>query len=429
MKISLYNRNIQVGEKLYVFNSVTRALAEVDDSFIKTINDIKTSSREPSDAKLLKQMAKGGYIVEDGIDEIHNLQKQFNKRNHNISVKSFTIVPTFKCNFSCPYCYEVKNGQTMNIETAKNVIEFIKKSAHGSRAVYISWYGGEPLMAIDIISYISENLMTYFNSQSIEYSSAMVTNGYFVSEDVVKDLKRYNIKSCQITLDGIAATHNRKRFDKETREPSFDKIINNIKILHAEGIKVTLRFNIDKQNYMEMDSLLDYLKNSGLQDIPVTLGWLMPITDACSHIKDKCLTYEEYCLLELKIMDSKIKHGFAKSYMDFYPLGSECCSVSNEHSVVINPNGNLFKCWNDIDNNNLAVGNIMEIHSLAEIGNSKYSSWSPFVYEKCVDCDVFPICKAGCAYIAYKDGMPQCSKWKYILDEYIKRVILEKEVK
>jgi uncharacterized protein len=66
---------------------------------------------------------------------------------------NLTIAPTTACNFSCPYCFEKGvDVKTMTEETMKKTVSFIiDRAAITNNRVKIEWYGGEPLLATDVM--------------------------------------------------------------------------------------------------------------------------------------------------------------------------------------------------------------------------------------------------------------------------------------
>jgi len=51
-------------------------------------------------------MKKGGYIIDDNFDEIDYMRFVYQKSAYDSDVLKLTIIPTYSCNFTCPYCYE-----------------------------------------------------------------------------------------------------------------------------------------------------------------------------------------------------------------------------------------------------------------------------------------------------------------------------------
>ena len=75
-----------------------------------------------------------------------------------------------------------------------------------------NWMGGEPLLALDVIEKLTMGALEIAAKREVEFSAKIITNGYLltpaVAEKLVQDFK---VDFFQITLDGMANTHNRKR--------------------------------------------------------------------------------------------------------------------------------------------------------------------------------------------------------------------------
>ncbi|MDR0752390.1 MAG: SPASM domain-containing protein [Christensenellaceae bacterium] len=124
-------------------------------------------------------------------------------------------------------------------------------------------------------------------------------------------------------------------------------------------------------------------------------------------------------------MDLLKKYNFVSSDMDFYPFKNNMCSAIGDKSLLIDSEGNICKCWDDIGVNENFLGNVQTHTSASALAiDQKYREWSPFLYEDCNKCDIIPICMGGCPFQALKVGNPQCCKWKYILDDYLQNIIL-----
>ena len=132
----------------------------------------------------------------------------FNNQSLNIFV-----APTMKCNFKCFYCFEEgnKNDGLISNEIANNLVHFIANQKN--KKIVIHWFGGEPLLGFKQILNISRQL----NERDIEYSSTIITNGSLLTPKNIKYLKELNLQYIQISLDGIAENHDKRRIFKYIR--------------------------------------------------------------------------------------------------------------------------------------------------------------------------------------------------------------------
>jgi uncharacterized protein len=67
-----------------------------------------------------------------------------------------TILPTEKCNFRCEYCYEDFTHGRMSPSTITGIKNSMEMRAPTLSVLEISWFGGEPLLASDIVINISK---------------------------------------------------------------------------------------------------------------------------------------------------------------------------------------------------------------------------------------------------------------------------------
>lgn len=97
----------------------------------------------------------------------------------------------------------------MSDAVIENIILFIKRYKH-LEYLYITWYGGEPLMAIDIIEKILNRISIEIPNIKISHHF-LVTNGYLINEKMLSLFSKYPLNSIQITLDGNKPRHDNLR--------------------------------------------------------------------------------------------------------------------------------------------------------------------------------------------------------------------------
>lgn len=167
-----------------------------------------------------------------------------------------TIAPTMNCPFSCPYCFEtVKQKGDMSEDVQQGIVAYLN-TLQKIPDYHITWFGGEPLMAIDIIDQLYSKLEDGYKPP---YQSNMITTGYHIDEHVISILKRINCTELQITLDGLPQTHNKIKRNKTIQNPFLETLDGMKKLLEDGSFKVTIRVNITKQNSKEFLPLLSLL--------------------------------------------------------------------------------------------------------------------------------------------------------------------------
>lgn len=66
---------------------------------------------------------------------------------------------------------------------------------------------------------------------------------------------------------------------------------------------------------------------------------------------------------------------------------------------VVGPEGELYKCWNDIGDKDSIVGNVLDDKITNYDLLSRYLGGPTMSDDpKCVNCKLYPICNGGCAW-------------------------------
>lgn len=158
------------------------------------------------------------------------------KKTLNNRLNIFGIDITHNCNFNCKYCmyYNNKQNTSMKLSTLFKSIDFIyEKSKHYSgEKLFVSFYGGEPLLRIDLIKH-AVNYAEKIINKKIVYS--LTTNGSLLTKENIKFLIKHNF-IVLVSIDGPPKIHNRYRV-KNGNNPTFsiiEKNLRKIKIFNNE---------------------------------------------------------------------------------------------------------------------------------------------------------------------------------------------------
>ncbi|MGN1388074.1 MAG: radical SAM protein [Bulleidia sp.] len=429
MKESRYNYFFQYDGKDLAFNSMTCAFAEIDNDFYQAMQAVRQGeSLAEMDKELLKKMEEGGYIIDDCADELRELR--FRNMNGKFQSQNLglTIAPTLSCNFACPYCYEDRRVVFMDTEVQDGIVRLVQRTADHHGNISVTWYGGEPLLAKDTIQSLSERIIPYCDERGVSYDAFIVTNGYLITEETGEWFKKMRINGAQITIDGAPEIHNTRRKLKGSSAPTFDRIIEGVRILLKHDIPVDIRVNVDKTNIDGTEKLLGIPRDKGLTDCDINFGHVTAYTEACNSVADTCLDMDEYAEHGVRLQKVLRDLGFRSEEYPMYPgiKGNYCCADSL-NAFVVDPEGYFYKCWNDIGQKDKSVGKVQDvdghISALQQSVLEKYMLWTPFDHEECVDCFFLPNCMGGCPYNGeFLKGNPECEKWKDSMNDILKEV-------
>lgn len=384
------------------YNGINNAFMKINEELYKLL---KESINQPNllnhlDKSTFDTLVKKNVICNNKTINFLKTQKRFlhtlDTFHHNFL--SLTIAPTTACNFSCPYCYEHGIApKSMNNDVLKKTIDFIReRSSLTNNNISITWYGGEPLLAIDSILLIYENLK---DSKINILDSSMITNGYYLNDSNIENLKRLDIKTIQITLDGAnPSSHNRRRNNNNIG--SWEVILKNIDNLLTKNynIDILIRCNLDKKNVNEYYTLQKYLNKRWNNHKNIHI-YSAPLKDyeTCSGSECSYMTDQEAELFKINelIKDDKLPY-FKYNYRG--------CTATQLNGFVIGPEGELYKCWNDMGRKEKVVDTVFSDGNLKqEVLFNYLMNNTIFDDPECEQCKLFFVCNGGCQWQRIKD--------------------------
>ena len=428
MKRSKYNILFEHKGGKFAFNSYTTSLNKIDDEFTYILDSIDSMSEEikAKHSDLIAKMKQEGYIVDKSFDELKSLKFYNMSRKCNSDVLSLTILPTLDCNFACPYCYESCKKGTMSKEAEDKLVEFTEKKLKNKKILKVTWFGGEPLVAKERVYSLSEKLINLCEKMGIKYSAHMISNFYLADEETIKNLKKYKISQVQVTIDGGEKIHNERRRLKNSDEPTFERIINNIVKSKKLGLTIVIRINADKTNIDSLEELVDVLVKKGLTDVFVYLGHTVSFDEGVpAKFTEDCFLTDDFAKISADFTNMLANKGFKNNISYPKPISFHC-AAQRLGSYIVGPQGELYKCEHDVGVKNKQIGNIFNYFDKKEINSSEYMeqiNWllsNPFEDEDCVNCNILPICMGGCSNYRNKLCKAYCMPFKYNLVELLK---------
>ena len=418
MKASKYNflyTNVLKDNNLSViYNSRTGALATLEPDKSGSLQNFMENGVDIKDREFAEQLYECGILVYDDFDELKQIKMDLLTSRFDTSNMNLTITPTMDCNFRCTYCFEKGeyHKQKITQETIDKLIDFVEMRAHELRNLSVGWFGGEPLLAMSQIVNISERLQSICRDNGITYSSTIITNGYLLTARIAKKLKHYGVERVQITIDGLHDIHNKRR-PLKSGEGTFDTILSNLS--EAKGIiPIAVRINIDKENYGNVDEIIDIFKERGLleNDVHPYLGHVDSFND--QYDKHKCLSKETYSKINLQFMkknDLPLMNIYPKQ-RGFY------CGADQNSSWAIDSQGDLYKCYCEIGKETHKIASLYNLDIINPSLLHDYMLHSPPDDARCKNCKYLPICMGGCPHLRIKNTTT-CDQHKYMLDDYL----------
>ena len=358
-------------ERHYVFNTVTNECIEAELPSACTAGDGHD------------ELIEGYYLVPRDKDECAfylNLLAVMKACFPYDGPSVYTVLPTFACNARCPYCYEEGAASlSMTAEAADQTLRYILKTRSAGKSVCIRWFGGEPLLGVRMIDRISRGL----RKEGVEYSSYMISNGSLITREIVEKMKDvWNLTSIQISMDGAEEDYlRRKRYPVYHDE--YRKVMEAVSMMSEVGIDVTVRCNVDEENWPRIPRFLNDMRD-GVRDKRHVALYFAPLYDV-RFGENGTAIWEKILSVDPLIEEAGfLRYPFKIPRLEFQ---TQFC-ISDRGCSVIHPDGSLYPCehypithrFGDIWNGVTDADARMEFCSMDK------------VREKCRKCPFLPSC-------------------------------------
>lgn len=434
-KKSMFNYIIDNGNELRLYNSLngSRSLLLVRGDKCDIVRNLLNSQGNDLSSELFDELLQRGYFVADYVDE--EFQREQNL-NHVINPTKLhlIIMPTEDCNFRCTYCYETHEKGRMSLEVQNSIIKFVRNNIRYYTGLNIGWFGGEPLEALDIIRYLSKELIKICDIARKPYRAGITTNAYSLSADVYKELYKLRVYEYQISIDGLREEHDKLRKLKDG-SGTFDNIINNIKeikkIKDIAATQIVIRTNFTKSIAARLSEYFEFYNQLLAGDNRFTVQINLASDWGGTQVKkisDDLMDLNDYVDIFGRIIDYVSQCGsdldFAYHLEEINP-GEAKCYAGKRNTYCIGSDAKIYKCTESFDmpENNVGV--------LLSNGNMKLDAYYLSLWENTGRISNIEKCKAcsfsGCCLyspcprntISSKEHLPTCSRTKINLRNII----------
>ncbi len=398
MKYSKYNSILQLSDSLSVlYNSKEDKSIIISNS--KT-NLLKFSPEHLAnqDSEIYNNLIQINAIVANDKNELQEVIELGKQIENNDEYYKLIINPTMGCNFSCWYCYESHIvGSKMSKSNVDKIIKFIDNillEKPNLKTFDLAFFGGEPLM---YYSKVTRPIIDYYRTKyeihkNINFEISFTSNGYLLSDIILNHLiEKNDYKHFQITLDGNREEHNQVRVAQK-EEGSYDVIIESIRRLLENGLEVVLRVNYTALTAYSVGDILSdisHFTDANKRNFSIDFHRVWQDKEEVADIDEFIDSIKEsFENSNFRVVRNDIVENFKKP-----------CYADKENEVVINFNGDIYKCTaRDFSKEN-SYGFIDDNGKLN--WNDKIEIWKKLKIQSkaCQSCRILPLCGGGCHQI------------------------------
>lgn len=415
--LTKYLYDAKIGQYHYWLNLNNSALLELDKNVQKKIEAFKKNGDVSIfSAEELEILTELEFLVpkdfDDKIKYINGITYNVSKYNNHKDSLKIDFALTNKCNFCCPYCFEKEELNKCDkdiskhlTQTAADLLKYISVSlSRGVKNLEVVFYGGEPTLEKEFVLNFIKDVQTLCDASNAKFEYVFVTNGFLFDEDFINKLNPQTCKFIQITLDGEKEFHNSRRtnFNKIN---TFDTLIYNINNLVSKKFKTVIRLNVDKTNYQSIKSLLKSIDDLCKYNTDENY---LSVDIARVFGSEFSFDLFEYERVREELVDIAVDKSLMLFRIGAKPLTTFCIAESLSNDLVVDCFGVLYRCWNNVFNNDYKIGTIKELlardcdpyeTSKQTIEFVEQYSLEKVNKGKCLDCIYCKYCQGLCPNI------------------------------
>jgi uncharacterized protein len=357
---------------------------------------------------------------------------------HDPPLRSLSLAVAQSCNLGCTYCYAQEGSfggkaREMAWRTAETAVRRLFAEANAGDALHISFLGGEPLAARDLLRDATELATELARDKGAIAKFSITTNGTLLRPDDGAFFERHGF-AVTVSLDGIGAVHDRLRPFKNGRG-SFERAIENVRPLLAMQrlMQISARVTVTPDN-LDLREALDGFAELGFTSVgfsPVLrsptgkselrasdFGTLLAqMIDCGREFERRIVGGEHYPFANLHSAMREIHRGTHRPY----PCGAGAGYFG------VSADGGMFACHRFVDDAAGAMG-----HVETGIDRPRQRQWLEERLvdrqEPCRSCWARYLCGGGCHHEVIARGRPACDFIKgwleYCLQAYVRLSVL-----
>jgi len=327
------------------------------------------------------------------------------KENNNINVeieryKTIILPISAKCTLNCSYCFAQTDGgfkfEDFNESNIDKVASFIiDKNPDLDETITVIFFGGEPFLKLDLMTYTVKHFKEKYPSRKIKYS--ITTNGTIINKEVINFIKENNV-AVLLSLDGPDNEFNLRKF--KNGKSSVGLVLKNIKELKENGIFIELRATMINTNPYIFDTY-DFFEKL---ELPFDIVFAY-VSDNKTH---DLASYSNGTINNIKAQYKKLLMYYVNKLINNEPIYNKvmgemfsilryrlkkrfACSAGLSYFTILS-NGDIHSCAHLMNDPNVKIGNIDSVI----ISKKDYTPIPIEDINGCENCWAKNLCLGGC---------------------------------
>lgn len=368
-------------------------------------------------AAIVDQLSAAQILVPLGEDELAAVVDENLRAIATHDVLYQVVQPSAWCQLDCAYCGQEHAGQQLGQPGQQALLGRMRErlATRRYRHLKIGWFGAEPLAGLGVMRSLSAAAAALAREFDCTYSAQIVTNGLALTPAVATELiEQLHVDEAEVTLDGLAADHDRRRFTKGGHG-SFDRIFRNLCAVAATtDLRIKVRCNVDRSNAEGVTPLIEALAAAGLAG-RVTF-YTSPVYAWGNDAHLTALGKQEYAEYEMEWFAHQFRLGFQLGLVP--PRRKIVCMTVQPDAEVTDAFGTTFNCTEAPYVPAYGAPNLYQIRPPGPPPTAPTRRMHAFnqqilanEHQTCSACPMLPVCGGHCPK-AWLEGHEPCPSAK-----------------
>lgn len=419
---SRFSKSILLDGKYILFHSWKLSVCEISREDYAVFEAYRNPN-DLQDNEITEALLNYQFIVPEDFDETTEaVEHKRTERDHTKSLEVnrlgyMRISLTEDCNLRCKYCFVndiMEHKGFMSEETFTHTMEWFIKTNEG-QAPAVQYFGGEPLLCMNLIKKGNEMLRTAMEAGRIQgFSEEIVTNGTLVTPKTAKTLVDNGV-TVLFSIDGWDVIHDQNRVYPNGKG-SYHTLLKGIRNFKEAGGRLEAIITPTEENLpIFFDIMRHLVEDLHFEEItvntpqPTAKGWDIDGRKFAQAIIDSW----NYCVSK-KVRLNQPGNNIVYFVTNKIPQTHSCMNLSygqgiNTFGIYVTSDQTISSCIVECDDR--CSRNIEDFKI-----DQEYIDWH-FMdnnTKSCIDCIGYNICGGPCAIEALlREGKLNTEKCKF----------------